>query len=245
MQILHDWPRLKTEIDKTLETKESPIAAFDADHTLWNTDMGENFFQHIIDNQFVNLPENPWQKYFDLRDGENPPDGYLWLAKILDGVPLSTVREWNEDCVKKLSPLPTYNEQKILIDYLHSKDVEVFVVTASVKWAVEAAAKFYGIDNDHVIGVTTKVIDGVVTADQDGPVTWKQGKVEGIKLATGGKLPFLASGNSTGDVYLLDSATDIRIAVRSVPEDDRIFNSEQSLNNTATEKNWFTHDFRK
>lgn len=245
MQILDDWSTLQNKIDEALLNVERPIAAFDADHTLWNTDMGENFFQYIIDNKLVDLPDNPWQHYFDLRDGKNPAAGYLWLSQVLKGVPVATVREWNEKCVNGLGTLPTYSAQKRLIDYLHAKKVEVFVVTASAKWAVEAPAKYYNIQNENVIGVTTKVVDGIVSDEQDGPVTWKQGKVEGLLQKTNGVHPFLACGNSTGDIYLVNSATHIRLAVRSVEEGDRIFSSEESLQEEARLKNWLTHDFRK
>ena len=46
----------------------------------------------------------------------------------------------------------------------------------SIKWAVEAAAQLYKIDYDHVIGVTVKVTDEFLTDEQDGPVTYREGK---------------------------------------------------------------------
>ncbi|MEZ4870801.1 MAG: haloacid dehalogenase-like hydrolase [Bdellovibrionales bacterium] len=118
-----------------------------------------------------------------------------------------------------------------LITHLQNKGVKTYIVTASVKWAVEGAAKLYNIPEDQVVGVTTKVVDGLITDQQDGPVTWKQGKVEGLMQATKRQAPFFAAGNSSGDIYLLEAATRI-IAwpFRLLSEKDhRIFESEVEL----------------
>ena len=51
--------------------------------------------------------------------------------------------------------VPVFNHQKALIRYLKSKKVKVFIVTASVKWAVEGAAFLVGLKPDDVIGITS------------------------------------------------------------------------------------------
>ncbi|MEZ4870800.1 MAG: hypothetical protein R2827_00875 [Bdellovibrionales bacterium] len=72
---------------KALAEGANPIAAFDADNTLWNIDVGETYFQYLIDNELVELPQDPWEYYHSLRNGPNPPEGYLWLAQIMKGTP--------------------------------------------------------------------------------------------------------------------------------------------------------------
>src|SRR6266404_5671256 len=76
--------------------KGRAIAAFDADGTLWNTDLGEAFFHYQIKNKLVPLPPDPWGEYNRMKDHVSHTAAYVWLAQVLKGVPLTKVREWAE-----------------------------------------------------------------------------------------------------------------------------------------------------
>ena len=53
--------KLRKKIDRALDSGAHPIAAFDADGTLWDMDMGEHFFQHQISKKLLpDLPADPW-----------------------------------------------------------------------------------------------------------------------------------------------------------------------------------------
>lgn len=236
--------RISDAIDKAVSETSGPlIAAFDADGTLWDTDMGENFFFHQIEQKLLkNLPTEPWEHYIRMKEEVSPQAAYLWLAQINGGQPLAQVRKWSEECLKAHSPLPIFEGQKKLIDLLHSKDVKVYVVTASIKWAVEPAAAIYGISPDRVLGITTKIDDsGLVTKEQDGPITWRQGKVEGLLKATKGVRPFFCSGNTPGDLALLESATHVRLAMAASNGNPELFEDELRLAEIAKSKGWFYH----
>src|SRR3954465_9066861 len=73
--------------------KGRAVAAFDADGTLWNTDLGEAFFYYIIKNQLVPLPADPFGHYNWMKDNVSHTAAYVWLAQILKDVPLAKVRE--------------------------------------------------------------------------------------------------------------------------------------------------------
>ncbi|MEM7646754.1 MAG: HAD family hydrolase [Pseudomonadota bacterium] len=235
---------IKQAIDKALDGGANPIAAFDADGTLWTHDAGEGFFEYKNKNNLVELPEDPWSHYKNLKIEVSPDAAYLWLAQILKGKSLDEVREWSKSATGPLDQLPTFEAQKEIIDHLHSKGVEVYVVTASIKWAVEPGAAYYGIDYDHVIGITTKVIDGVMTEEQDGPVTYREGKVTGLLEKTGGKAPFFASGNSEGDLPLLESSTHLKLVMASAPESEKsMHNVEQTMVTIAKQKGWHYHSY--
>ena len=241
--------QIKIAIDEALESSDhQPIAAFDADGTLWEDDMGEKFFLYQSEKKLLpNLPEDPWQHYLDMHDTE-PVKAFLWLAQVNAGQKLQTVREWGDQCVKDLPP-SIFNFQKEIIAHLHSRDVEVYVVTASAKWAVEPAAKLYNIPVDRVIGFQTKIIDGMITEDQVGASTWREGKVDGLLEATGGKKPFFCSGNTMGDYELVKSATALRLTLRSADETNVNYETEQELLKHAKDNGWFWYskfeeDFR-
>ena len=217
------------EIDELLPSLKSPVAAFDADGTLWNMDMGEHFFQYQIDHKLVAMPSDPWHHYKSLKK-KHPPDAYLWLAQINHGKSLDEVRKWASAAVGEIGAVPFFPEVQHLVQYLISKKVSVYVVTASVTWAVEPAARLLGIPFSHVLGVETEIDDtGLVTDHQRGVVTYRHGKAESLLAATGDVRPFLCVGNTEGDQKLIESSTDFKLCVRSSDEDSELGSAEGKL----------------
>jgi phosphoserine phosphatase len=238
------WAQIENTLDSVLAHDARPIAAFDADGTLWDTDLGEAFFNHLIDNKLVPLPKEPWTHYENMKkDPAGPGKAYLWLAQILKDVSLKTVQEWAAKSVQELHPLPYFPEQKKLIEYLISKNVDVYIVTASVKWAVDPGADILGLPASNVIGVETEVADGIVTANQKGLITHHNGKPEALLKKTNGKIPFLCAGNTMGDLHLLEKASHLRLAITSTRADDRLYKTEQELQQKAKSSGWITHRF--
>ena len=238
------WKSINDSLDLALKQDPKPIAAFDADGTLWDMDMGEAFFQYEIDKKNVQLPNDPWDFYQNLKAiPAGPNQAYLWLAQIYTGIKLEKVRLWAEQAVKDLQLVPIFTEQKKLIELFHSRGVQVYVVTASVKWAVEPGAKLLGIAADHVIGVETKVVDNKVTDILNGRVTSHEGKALALIEKTKGKKPFFVSGNTEGDLALLESASQTRLVVSAASRDDHLFKTESRLQKLAEQKNWLSHRF--
>ena len=238
------WVNISTALDATLRTDSRPIAAFDADGTLWDTDLGENFFRWQIKNcNLPNLPPDPWKHYRDMKASGDPRPAYLWLAQINQGQTIHQVRQWAQQAIEPVDRLPLFEEQKKLIQWLHSKGIQVYVITASVKWAVEPGAALFGIPADNVLGVSTKIDSkGLVTAEQEGLITYREGKPASLKARTG-KSAFFASGNTMGDFSLLESATQMRLAVGATGEGHELFKTEEELRQNAKTKNWLWHLF--
>lgn len=233
------------KIEATLKTSRSKsdkiYAAFDADGTLWDTDLGESFFDFLIDNKKVDLPTDPWNYYLSEKK-KDPKKAYLWLAQICKGFDLQTVQDWASENVSQLKP-PIFNAQADLIKYFKNEGVEVYIVTASIKWAVEPGARLLGLTNESVIGVETEIEDGKVTDRQKGPITYRQGKVDAFLKKSNNSYPFFCSGNSEGDQELLMSAQGIALAVSATRPDDPLYRTERNLLKLAEEKGWLTHRF--
>lgn len=236
------WKRINTTLDLVLKEDSAPVAAFDADGTLWDTDLGETFFHHQIDNQLVNLPSEPWEHYQSMK-AEDPAKAYLWLAQICQGQKLEQIHSWAIQAVKGHFPLPVFTEQKKLIDLFLSKGVRIYVVTASVKWAVEPGAEMLGLKKEDVIGIETLIEGGVITEKQKGLITYRQGKVDALLERTAGKKPFFASGNTMGDFQLLQAATHLSLAVSAASRDDKLFKTEKELQENAEKFAWLSHRF--
>lgn len=242
------WEHLSKSLHKAVEllpTGARRLAAFDADGTLWDSDAGETFFDWQIHHSgLTNLPADPWEHYHSLKK-VNPITAYVWLAQINAGIPLSQVREWARKCFQEQSDWPVFESQRRLIALLRSLDFEIYIVTASIKWAVEPVASLVGIDFDHVIGITTRIDDkGCVGMEAVLPITWRQGKAEGLLSATGGIRPLIACGNTLGDIALIETATSVQLAVSTQNTPCGLFEEEAKLADEADRRGWLRHRFR-
>jgi phosphoserine phosphatase len=241
------WPKEKlTQLLNDLE-KHRPtdraIAAFDADGTLWDTDLGEGLFHHQIKHKLVPLPEDAWGHYNWMKEHVSHTAAYLWLAQINKGVALKQVQSWAEEAVKAMEPIPYYDEVNLILEHLRKLQVEIFVVTASIKWAVEPGARRLKMHDDQVIGIETEVVNGVVTEKQHGVITYREGKPKALLAKTGGVAPYFAAGNTEGDKWLLESSTHLRLVNSSAPENMENWATESRMLALAKERGWYWHRY--
>lgn len=244
----HFWEskiqNLIREIDQHLDQNPngSKVAAFDADGTCWFNDVGRDFYLHQCQTVFKDIWK--WQDYEE-REKISVGDSLWWLAEINQTVPVSHLISQAKDALAK-NGLQIIPSQKILIDHLLKKGVEVYIVTASVRWSVVPAAAELGIDLDHVLGVST-VLDSkeCLTSERHEPITWREGKPLALDIATKGIKPFLCSGNTISDKPLIEASTHFKVSINSVDEQDTIFASEQQLRDIANSLSWWHFDYLK
>ena len=185
------WQNLEKTISELKAANQNLIAAFDADGTLWDVDLGENFFQYQIDHQQVLLPADPWNHYLEMKKvNDDPRPAYIWLAQINEGKSVEQVRTWAQAAFDLILPSPIFSEQKKLIGLLKNHGVTIYIVTASIKWAVEPGARALGLTNEQVIGVETAIKDGIITNQPALPVTYREGKMTALLKATNNQKPF-------------------------------------------------------
>ncbi len=231
-----------------------PIAVFDADGTLWDEDAGETFFQWQLDNcGFKNLPPDPWAHYRNWQK-RDPHGAYAWLAQVSAGHDLAQVREWASHCFKSHQPWPVFASIQNLFKRLHEARFEIYVVTASVKWAVEPAAlALLEVPYINVLGIETETVPSstgkdIVTELVKTPITYRQGKAEALLKVTGGRKPVLAAGNTLGDIALLDIATDFKLMIQSqsplLSQNAGLLAEEKKLRDHGRPLGWRLHAFR-
>lgn len=236
------WNSITTDIEKLVRSTPKPwLAAFDADGTLWDTDVGESFFDYQIKKCGLTLPADPWDHYISLKT-QHMQTAFLWLAQISAGHTISQMNKWTQDWFDEIKgSFPFFESQKQLVKHLHQLNVEVYVVSASVQWCIEAPAAALGIPKERVLGVKTKVVNGVITNHVDGHVTWQDGKALEFLRSTNGVHPVFCSGNTLGDLKLMELSQGPKLAVGSVRSP--VTTAEKSLREKAVANGWYTHQF--
>lgn len=185
---------------------ESPLACFDADGTLWAEDIGEGMLRWLAAGGLLPGTKAPWTEVwseYEVRVRQDRCAGYAWAVAIMEGLREEDVIRWSHQFA---AAWPNYRPSMVgLLRALHDIGVEVVLVSASNRWLVEAAAARMGLPSLRVLGIETRVRDGVLTGEVIRPVTCRAGKVEAISLYLG-RMPDLAVGDSEGDLEMLEAA---------------------------------------
>lgn len=89
---------------------------------------------------------------------------------------------------------------------------DVWVVSATNAWTVQAVAPHLGVSASRIIGNACRVKGDRITDEREGPTTWRAGKVEAIDHHIG-RRPVLAIGDTWTDLEMLRSASELAVLV--------------------------------
>jgi HAD superfamily phosphoserine phosphatase-like hydrolase len=190
------------------------LAAFDLDGTLIRRDMGDAVLATLISKGRISV--EAWWTYQQLlkdsrskayewavaaMEGLKVADVYLAAADVLRGSPEEKISLSDSVRVDRPSVIP---QMQALVMWLHSHDFEVYLVTATNFWAASVVgADFFGIPAERVIGVEADLDRGRLTSRITRPAPIGEGKAEAWKHRLGVRHPFIAAGDSAGDLSLL------------------------------------------
>ena len=211
------------------------VACFDADGTLWPEDIGEAFFRWLIAGAMlphVDCSRNVYADY-EARVHADRAAGYAWCVASMAGLAEADVARWTRQLA---AAWPNYRPAMVeLVRGLSDAGVETWLVSASNRWIVRAAAPHVGADPERVIAITTRVRDGRMTDEVIHPVICEAGKVEAIDAVIGQR-PDLAFGDSLGDLQMLEAAVHPVVIGRH----DR---ADADLVRIGRERGWAVHLF--
>ncbi len=241
-EILDQCRRIATQ-GRTLRPGDAPIAAFDADGTLWDTDVAEVLWQHLVDRRALH-PRAAGPIARTLRaSGEDPShDPYDDYGRLIARYREERVRE--DAMVRVMIEGLAGLEEARLYDHareafsscealassgrgrpadmvrrLRAEGYRVVVVSSSPRWAVEVAVEPLGVPPHDVIGGDLAVVDGRLAGSVIQPLPHAQGKVEAV-LRRFGAVPRVSAGNTIHDLALLAAASHVKLLVN--PTDDLI-----------------------
>jgi phosphatidylglycerophosphatase C len=190
------------------------LVVFDADGTLWDGDLGEAHLHGLGREGLVAPPpgfDSPFEAYL-ARCRVDASDGYAYAASLMAGLSEATVaasagRAWSSH---RPYLLP---EVRALFDAARAQ-ADVWIVSASNRYAIGAAAADLGLVSGRVIAMTNRLEGDVLQPEILTPRPNGVGKVHCIE-ATIGRRPTVAVGNSVHDGEMLDWA-ELGVLVRAV-----------------------------
>lgn len=189
--------------------------------------------------------------YFEIAQDQGNETAYQWIVQILTGLTTTQIKAATEaalnvelyrpiakenigDGALDRSPISIntgiryYQPMAELVQKLNDAGFEVWIVSASVQWAVEIAAQRIGIDATRVLGVLPEVgIDNTIVS-KIRRFTYRQGKANAIQQEIG-RLPVFVAGDHNTDLEMLLLGTGLRLVI------DR---GKQPLMDTARKNCW-------
>ncbi len=212
------------------------VAVFDADQTLWRHDVGEGFLKWLIANQYLvsTAPGGDAFAHYEALCLQSKTIGYAYAAQAMAGIPEARLQALAAEYFKDHFQQNVYPAQKALIARLQQAGVEVWMVSASNQWIVDAGAPYLGVPLNRVVGIRLAVDEaGLVTDTVVPPVTYRQGKVDAIVKYIG-QQPILVSGDSMTDYEMLVYAKHLRLVIN--PADRGVAGG--NITDFAQEQHW-------
>jgi phosphoserine phosphatase len=186
--------------------------------------------------KFDQYPD-PWAQYETLHHASTAAAN-SWIAQMNAGVSETNLRAQAEECFQKKFKQNVFPAMQKLVTKLVEFGFEIWVCSASIRWAVEPGLKHLGLPLNRLVA-TEVLVDskGTLTDQVIQPVPYATGK----KLALEKKLsaaPLLVAGNSMGDVDMLAMATELALCITSKAATEEVRASEAKLGLEAKKRGW-------
>jgi HAD superfamily phosphoserine phosphatase-like hydrolase len=183
------------------------LAVFDCDGTLWSGDAGERFFDWELRRRVLSDEVERWvrARYADYKAGKVSEDEMCGeMVTIHSGLVESDVQRlakefFDENFVGRIFP-----EMRHLVQRLQSQGCDVWAVSSTNEWVIQAAMKHFGIDDKKILAAAVEIEGGRIT-NRLIRVPSGEGKPRAIREVIG-KNPDAAFGNSRWDAAMLTIA---------------------------------------
>jgi phosphoserine phosphatase len=178
------------------------------------------------DRRFLRFAEMLFSWYFDHLTEGATEKACSDIVRLLAGFSLSEVRQIAEKTLvlELSSPLTSriigrqtlpkgirYIEDTLeLLKTLQQSSFDIWVISGSCQWSVEAVVRSLGIPQENVVGIDLVEIHDELTATVKTPVPALQGKVEAYQRRSE-KRPAIVVGDSIYDIPIFHHSSDLKI----------------------------------
>ncbi len=149
-------------VESVLALKPS-IAVFDCDGTLWSGDAGADFFYWEIERGLVSreVGEQALARYKEYEAGivgEEQMCGEM--VTLNQGVSQATLQHAAQEFFEQVVSPRIFPELRRLTQRLKQQGCELWAVSSTNNWVVEAGAERFGITADHILAACVHLEDG-------------------------------------------------------------------------------------
>lgn len=204
-QIFDSLTPLQAEFVQSVLKLSPKLAVFDCDGTLWSGDAGEGFFSWEMRRGMVSQNTVRWARarYADYLHGKVSEDDMCGeMVTINRGlgesdVVRAAVEYFENNVAKNIFP-----EMRVLIHELRQAGCEIWAVSSTNNWVIEAAMRHFEIEPTRVLAACVAIESGIIT-DKLIRVPSGEGKPKAIREVIQ-RTPDAAFGNSRWDAAMLE-----------------------------------------
>ena len=207
---------------------ELRVAAFDCDGTLWSGDVGEGFFSWELKQGIVSaaVATSMRARYADYKAGKVSEDDMCGeMVTMHKGMPETALLLATSDYFENSFPGHIFPEMRELVGRLQQNDCDVWAVSSTSDWGIQAGMRHFNIPPDRIIAAAAVVENGTIT-DKVVRVPSGKGKPQAIHDVIG-RIPDAVFGNSIWDADMLEIA-----------RHPFVINSTPQLQAIARERRW-------
>jgi phosphoserine phosphatase len=199
-------PKALAFIQSVLQLKPK-LAVFDCDGTLWAGDAGEGFFdwelrRGLVSEEMVRWARSRYAEYQAGRVSEDEMCAEMVTVNrgLREGELLrATVQYFDEHMVGQIFP-----EMKEMVLRLHNLPCDVWAVSSTSDWGIQAGMRHFNIPRDRIIAAAAVIEHGKIT-DKMVRIPSGKGKPQAIYEVIG-QSPDVVFGNSIWDADMLEIA---------------------------------------
>lgn len=183
------------------------IAVFDCDGTLWSGDAGRDFFYWEIERGIVTREvAEPMLERYRLYEAGVVDELAMCgdMVTMHDGLPVEKLYAAGEEFFQDVVSPRIFPDLQLLTHRLAESGCEIWAVSSTNNWVVEAGAKRFGIAPDKVVAASVHTHNGLATARLQ-RVPTDELKVVAIREVIG-KPVHGVFGNSVHDQAMLEIA---------------------------------------
>lgn len=209
--------RIAEFIQSVLQLKPQ-LAVFDCDGTLWSGDAGFGFFEWELNRGLVSddVVRSAWARYAEYLAGKvSEDDMCAEMVTLNRGLLEADVMRAAEEFFNAKMVSGFFPEVRDLVFRLHESGCEVWAVSSTSEWVIQAGMKHFGIPANRILAAAVVTEDGKVT-DQVVRVPSGKGKPLAIREVIA-RTPDAVFGNSIWDADMLEIARH-PFAINPTPE---------------------------
>jgi len=183
------------------------VAALDCDGTLWFGDSGMNFMyweikQGLLPNHITQWLLRRYDEYLAGNVSEDDMCGEM--VQVHRGIEESKIREFASRFATSHVVPHIFPEMRTLVDRLRARGTDIWAVSSTNNWVIEAAVSSLNIPAERVLAVRVAVESGIAT-DRLGEMTSGPGKAHALQRVLSRPLN-VSFGNSIFDLEMLELA---------------------------------------